>query len=90
MPIVALLQADRAKVLSNSIKQKRKEKAGKWDVPLPKVKTVLAGFRRINDPAQIKAVCKVLPFFALCSQTANLEGCLSICSAAFRSKTFVV
>lgn len=27
-----------AKVLSNMIKQKRKEKAGKWDVPLPKVK----------------------------------------------------
>lgn len=27
-----------AKVLSNLIKQKRKEKAGKWDVPLPKVK----------------------------------------------------
>lgn len=28
----------RAKVLSNMIKQKRKEKAGKWDVPIPKVK----------------------------------------------------
>lgn len=28
----------RAKVLSNTIKQKRKEKAGKWDVPLPKVR----------------------------------------------------
>ncbi len=27
-----------AKVLSNMIKQKRKEKAGKWQVPLPKVK----------------------------------------------------
>lgn len=33
-------QADRAKVLSNSIKQKRKEKAGKWEVPLPKVRPV--------------------------------------------------
>jgi len=30
----------RAKVLSNSVKQKRKEKAGKWDVPIPKVRTV--------------------------------------------------
>lgn len=30
----------RAKVLSNMIKQKRKEKAGKWDVPLPKVKGI--------------------------------------------------
>jgi len=29
-----------AKVLSNTIKQKRKEKAGKWDVPLPKVRGV--------------------------------------------------
>ncbi|KAL7164850.1 hypothetical protein ACSBR2_040693 [Camellia fascicularis] len=27
----------RAKVLSNTVKQKRKEKAGKWKVPLPKV-----------------------------------------------------
>jgi len=31
---------NRAKVLSNMIKQKRKEKAGKWDVPLPKVRAV--------------------------------------------------
>mmetsp|Transcript_15046 Transcript_15046/g.24500 ORF Transcript_15046/g.24500 Transcript_15046/m.24500 type:complete len:244 (+) Transcript_15046:154-885(+) len=30
----------RAKVLSNTVKQKRKEKAGKWDVPLPKVKPI--------------------------------------------------
>jgi len=30
----------RGKVLSNMIKQKRKEKAGKWEVPLPKVKAV--------------------------------------------------
>ena len=32
---------DRAKVLSNSIKQKRKEKAGKWEVPLPKVRMLI-------------------------------------------------
>lgn len=30
----------RAKVLSNTIKQKRKEKAGKWEVPLPKVRPI--------------------------------------------------
>jgi ribosome biogenesis protein NSA2 len=30
----------RSKILSNTIKQKRKEKAGKWHVPLPKVKGV--------------------------------------------------
>ena len=34
------LQVERAKVLSNTIKQKRKEKAGKWEVPLPKVRPV--------------------------------------------------
>eukprot|EP00762_Andalucia_godoyi_P005089 ANDGO_03988.mRNA.1 Ribosome biogenesis protein NSA2 homolog len=28
----------RAKILSNTVKQKRKERAGKWDVPIPKVK----------------------------------------------------
>lgn len=32
--------ASRAKVLSNTVKQKRKEKAGKWDVPIPKVKPI--------------------------------------------------
>jgi len=31
---------NRAKVLSNTIKQKRKEKAGKWNVPLPKVRAI--------------------------------------------------
>lgn len=30
----------RSKVLSNTLKQKRKEKAGKWAVPLPKVRPV--------------------------------------------------
>lgn len=30
----------RAKVLSNMVKQKRKEKAGKWEVPLPKVRGI--------------------------------------------------
>jgi len=30
----------RAKVLSNTVKQKRKEKAGKWSVPIPKVKPI--------------------------------------------------
>jgi len=29
-----------AKILSNSIKQKRKDKAGKWSVPLQKVKAL--------------------------------------------------
>lgn len=28
----------RAKILSNTVKQKRKEKAGKWTVPIPKVR----------------------------------------------------
>lgn len=30
----------RAKVLSNTVKQKRKEKAGKWAVPLPAVRPI--------------------------------------------------
>merc|ERR550539_2216795 len=30
----------RSKVLSNTIKQKRKEKAGKWDVPINKMRAV--------------------------------------------------
>jgi len=30
----------RAKILSNTVKQKRKEKAGKWTVPIPKVRPV--------------------------------------------------
>jgi ribosome biogenesis protein NSA2 len=29
---------NRSKILSNTIKQKRKEKAGKWNVPIPKVR----------------------------------------------------
>ncbi|CDF37911.1 probable constituent of 66S pre-ribosomal particles Nsa2p [Chondrus crispus] len=33
-------QQTRSKVLSNTLKQKRKEKAGKWDVPLPKVRAI--------------------------------------------------
>lgn len=30
----------RAKILSNTVKQKRKDKAGKWTVPIPKVKPI--------------------------------------------------
>lgn len=30
----------RTKLLTNMIKQKRKEKAGKWQVPIPKVKAM--------------------------------------------------
>jgi ribosome biogenesis protein NSA2 len=33
-------QVKRTKVLSNMIKQKRKEKAGKWQVPVPKVRAM--------------------------------------------------
>jgi len=33
-------EVSRAKVLSNTVKQKRKEKAGKWTVPIPKVKPI--------------------------------------------------
>ena len=33
-------EVNRTKVLSNMIKQKRKEKAGKWKVPIEKVKAM--------------------------------------------------
>lgn len=33
-------ETNRAKVLSNTLKQKRKEKAGKWTVPIQKVKSM--------------------------------------------------
>lgn len=33
-------EVSRAKILSNSVKQKRKEKAGKWTVPVPKVNPI--------------------------------------------------
>lgn len=33
-------QETRSKILSNTLKQKRNEKAGKWDVPLPKVRPI--------------------------------------------------
>ncbi|KAK1309630.1 hypothetical protein QJS10_CPA08g01366 [Acorus calamus] len=49
----------RAKVLSNTIKQKRKEKAGKWEVPLPKVRPVAEEemFRVIRTGKRKKLKC---------------------------------
>ncbi|KAJ0537266.1 putative ribosomal biogenesis NSA2 family [Helianthus annuus] len=42
LPIFLIVTPQRVQrfVLSNTVKQKRKEKAGKWDVPLPKVRPV--------------------------------------------------
>ena len=34
---------NRTKILSNMVKQKRKEKAGKWQVPVQKVKAMSEG-----------------------------------------------
>ena len=39
-------EVNRTKVLSNMIKQKRKEKAGKWKVPVEKVKVLKTGKRK--------------------------------------------
>ena len=41
----------RSKILSNTVKQKRKEKAGKWTVPIPKVKPIADDemFRQIQS-----------------------------------------
>lgn len=46
----------RAKVLSNTVKQKRKEKAGKWTVPIPKVKPVTDDemFRQMRTGKKMK------------------------------------
>ena len=55
-------QQTRAKVLSNMIKQKRKEKAGKWSVPLPKVKAVdEAEMFRVLKSGKRKSTCIVCP-----------------------------
>jgi len=43
-------ETNRSKILSNTIKQKRKEKAGKWQVPIPKVNSfLLFNFFLINS-----------------------------------------
>jgi ribosome biogenesis protein NSA2 len=56
----------RAKVLSNTVKQKRKEKAGKWDVPIPKVRPITESemFKVVktgkkNDKAWKRMITKV-------------------------------
>jgi len=36
-------ETNRSKVLSNTVKQKRKEKGGKWDVPIPSIKQLSEG-----------------------------------------------
>jgi ribosome biogenesis protein NSA2 len=49
-------QVSRAKILSNTVKQKRKEKAGKWTVPIPKVKPIADDemFRQIASGKRMK------------------------------------
>lgn len=46
----------RAKILSNTVKQKRKEKAGKWSVPIPKVKPIADDemFRQMRSGKRMK------------------------------------
>ena len=46
----------RAKVLSNTVKQKRKEKAGKWTVPLPSVRPISDDemFKQIRSGKRLK------------------------------------
>jgi len=50
----------RAKVLSNTVKQKRKEKAGKWAVPLPAVRPIAEEevFKVIKSGKRKKKACK--------------------------------
>jgi len=46
----------RAKILSNTVKQKRKEKAGKWSVPIPTVKPVADDemFKQVRSGKRMK------------------------------------
>ena len=49
-------EISRSKILSNTVKQKRKEKAGKWTVPIPKVKPVADDemFRQLRSGKRMK------------------------------------
>jgi len=52
----------RAKVLSNTIKQKRKEKAGKWSVPLPQVKGVAEDeVFKVLTTGKKRSTCRAAP-----------------------------
>lgn len=52
----------RAKVLSNTVKQKRKEKAGKWDVPIPKVSVAIRAYVLVFS---VRVQCSLWPLFSL-------------------------
>jgi len=57
-------QQTRAKVLSNMIKQKRKERAGKWNVPLPKVKGIEeAEMFKVLKTGKRKCMCLTVCLF---------------------------
>ncbi|KAF3786208.1 Ribosome biogenesis NSA2-like protein [Nymphaea thermarum] len=56
----------RAKVLSNTIKQKRKEKAGKWEVPLPKPQGL--GFDFLESIYSTLGMRVLYPYHVLCDQ----------------------
>jgi len=67
---------NKAKVLSNMVKQKRKEKAGKWQVPLPKVRAIpeselfkvyKSGKRRRLLKLALLSFSCVLPLQRLCA-----------------------
>ncbi len=53
-------EVSRAKILSNTVKQKRKEKAGKWTVPIPKVKPIADDemFRQMKSGKRMKKAWK--------------------------------
>ena len=79
-----------AKVLSNMIKQKRKEKAGKWSVPLPKVRGIAEDemfkvpetYKLIN--VQILSGSKATPMAAT-APTSTFLGGSTLALSAFAS-----
>ncbi len=81
-PFLAV-QVDRAKVLSNTIKQKRKEKAGKWEVPLPQVSWAWGqgrkgeawpGGNRVRPRRWDRRVLSSNSWPGICWRGANCEG----------------
>jgi hypothetical protein len=87
-------EVSRAKILSNTVKQKRKEKAGKWTVPIPKVKPIAddemfkqmkSGKRQKNNWKRM--ITKVLHFTVKCDRLVNYDFILGhVCGRELHKK----
>ena len=76
----------RAKVLSNMIKQKRKEKAGKWDVPIPKVKGMdEAEVFRVVKSGKRKSIFLISHIISKTMEKSRYKG--NLCGGRIHAKT---